>query len=138
MGSDTNFATALSAVPCGSAQGWANLGSDPKNSRTAACATARLRSHPLRRLRPTCLDLNSCFATISCTTKAEHPLALASEISARGVQYGLTATSGKHKTIIFLFLKRPLSSSITFIKQAKYLIKNNFMTKLPSEFILNP
>ena len=35
------------------AAGSANLGSDPKNSRTAACATARLRSHPLRRLRPT-------------------------------------------------------------------------------------
>ena len=64
LGSDTNLAkpqvhaTALSAVPCGSAEGWANLakpqvqGSDPKNSRTAACATARLRSHPLHRLRP--------------------------------------------------------------------------------------
>ena len=65
LGSDTNLAkpqvraTALSAVPCGSAEGWANLakpqvqGSDPKNSRTAACTTARRRSHPLRRLRPT-------------------------------------------------------------------------------------
>ena len=46
-----------------SAEGWANLGSDPKNSRTAACATARLRSHPLRCLRPTHgrIKISGCF-----------------------------------------------------------------------------
>jgi iron-sulfur cluster assembly protein len=31
MGSDTNFAAAQSAAPCGRAAGSANLGSDPKN-----------------------------------------------------------------------------------------------------------
>src|SRR5450830_2195732 len=36
LGSDTNFAAAQSAVPCGPAQGWANLGSDPKNQRGAS------------------------------------------------------------------------------------------------------
>jgi len=61
LGSDTNLAKPQVQ------------GSDPKNSRTAACATARLRSHPLHRLRPhTCLDLNSRFATTSHTTRAEH------------------------------------------------------------------
>ncbi len=32
LGSDTNFAAAHGAAPCGRAEGSANLGSDPKNS----------------------------------------------------------------------------------------------------------
>ena len=32
LGSDTNFAAAQGAAPCGRAEGSANLGSDPKNS----------------------------------------------------------------------------------------------------------
>jgi hypothetical protein len=41
LGSDTNFATAQSAVPCGSAEGWANLGSDPKNQRAGGESGAK-------------------------------------------------------------------------------------------------
>ena len=33
LGSDTNFAVAQGAAPVGAAEGWANLGSDPKNER---------------------------------------------------------------------------------------------------------
>ena len=46
LGSDTNFAAAQSAVPCGPAEGWANLGSDPKNSgdsREAECPGSLIR-----------------------------------------------------------------------------------------------
>ena len=43
LGSDTNFAAAQSAVPCGPAEGWANLGSDPKNQRAGGVSGAKKR-----------------------------------------------------------------------------------------------
>ena len=42
LGSDTNFAAAQSAVPCGPAEGWANLGSDPKNQRELTAIFGRV------------------------------------------------------------------------------------------------
>ena len=47
LGSDTNFAAARGAAPCGRAEGSANLGSDPKNSgdsRGAECPIGQI--HP--------------------------------------------------------------------------------------------